>query len=163
MDITYFFEQFKKKVTEIMKDEYIGKENDFYDKPSWTYLIGIAIYNIIKDYNDKNTPEYYIVAEDNIHKKRADFSIFSWSDNKKVFEIEHENDLTRIPDTYEKLIKSRAKIKLIIGYSIPKIKKELIITDLKNIKQMNNVTENIYLIIAQRGILSGEGYSLIGV
>ena len=96
---------FKKEVDKILKSNLIsGRKNLkilYYSE--WTYLVNIAIYNTIREYNDKNDCSYSITPEAG-GRFPSDFFIKNEDDEIELI-IEHENSGKKIEYNFKKLLK----------------------------------------------------------
>lgn len=117
-----------------------GKYNGDFGYSESTLLMNVIFYNTLKEYN-KLTGEKLKLSPEHGGKCPSDFCILN---NKKEVElyIEHENDPDRIRHNLSKLIKKRAKYRLLICYERRKLLNKTIkkLTEyLKSVKTKNHL------------------------
>ncbi len=163
MNFNYFEKNFKEEVDELIDNGIICDENGLNvdTSPSWTFLINVAIYKVVEKYN-KIEDELCLIPEGNSGRKDGfyDFKIKSDKDEKSLFEIEHENEPNRLLHGYEKLIKSDAENKILIGYEYKNMDKTKIINLLKNRKISLKTNETVYFFIAPEKMTIENSYKV---
>lgn len=148
--IMKFIAIFKKKIDDILDEDIISgkKKDDILELAEWTYLVNISIYLTVKQYSKKYNTRLNIIPERG-GRFPSDFTIKSSKCVELV--IEHENNPSRIGYNYRKLIKTKAKERLIICYVNRKKDIELKINELKKEKNTMNTRKKVHILIANKG------------
>lgn len=134
------------------------------DKRSMTIHFNIAVYLIIKDFNDPKSNKLAVKPENSCGNGRSDMLITSEDGKEEFIEIEHENDITndKIRKMIGKLKASNAKEKLIIAYYFDKYTKEDIINDFKDYKnKLGFKDDELFLILAPYELSKGSQYEIV--
>ena len=173
MEIKEFIKLFRQKINEVLDSELIipSKRSEDFNFGDWTFLFNCAVYDLVKEYNQKNKANLAICAEPDVEKTPvgrggySDILICSKDGNKNFIIIEHENFPHKggvSSDMVRKLSKFKAESKLIITY-YPKKKDEIIKKLQSYVNDFFGVGEVLHLFISKWETACGEDYEYVAI